>query len=680
MRRRQFLHAATVSTTVAVAGCAADRTPSAQQGTATDRTTTTDRTATTDTAEPRVEDDPDDRRTDFLWAERPLWTDETVRRNLFAFASRHDLAVLLAKPSSSDASLATLEAALATAAEAGVDAWLNVGVLSEVPAPAFVADRSRREAHLRRLRAIVTRYRDSFPTGRVVLWQEAPVGGAWVEGGYWNDAAVSNLERLGPEIFAAQKSSIAAIAPEVDVGLFVHFPYIIESRQPETFATLTEGLARVEARPDFAFVDFYRGWYEKDVGPETANDAIRSLVANAGEHLGGREVLYLGESHTIDPQYTPSRQAIRMDLRASQAADGRGWYARTRYVATERGFDPFLPNVGSPTGAREESRASTLTFARDRYCYAYTSLLARREEYTSRKRFDLWVHGTDLDFYHHELYLRTVDDDWEFLADINGYLNGAYPYSGGTGEHVAIVHALDRDRFVGEGGLLDLRIDTDSASDGAELLSVAAIPFDVGTYRSEKGALALTGDPRFPSACLGHDVLHAPLEPGGSRRVRLPIGGPDGPDEPDGLGALLFPEHRSQRRRLQALEADDDFWAGDLFDLWIATDGAAGTDLADELYLPNEDGTDRRSLAAASVAVSAAKDGIVFYGLDRARFLTRTGEELTVGIERADSQAAIEAVYAMPYFGRDTFLTASRAVSLMSETPADVRTFSLAYS
>ena len=691
MRRRQFLSAATVSASIGIAGCA-DRTETAEEGTATDRPATTDRTATTDTAEPSVEDDLEDRRTDFLWAERPLWTDETVRRNLFAFASRHDLAVLLAKPAPSDASLATLEAALATAAEAGIEAWLNVGVLSEVPAPAFVADRSRRETHLRRLEDIVTRYRDFFPAGRVVLWQEAPVGGAWVEGGYWNDDAVSNLERLGPEIFAAQQRTIRAVAPEVDVGIFVHFPYIISSRQPETFATLTEELARVGARPDFAFVDFYRGWYEKDVGPEPANNAIRSLITTASEHLGGREVLYLGESHTINPQYTPSRQAIEMDLRASQAADGRGWYARTRYLATERGFDPFVPNVESATGLREESRASTFTFARDRYCYAYASLLTRRADYGPRERFDLWIHGADLDFYDHELSVRTVDGDWEFLADISGYLDGAYPYSGETGEHVAIVHALDCDRFVGKNGALDLRIDTSSTADGAELLSVAAVPFDVGTYRSEKGALALTEDSRLPSSCLGYTALDTSLEPGGSHRVRLPIAGPDEPDEPDsatvsenpdgpnGLGALLFPEHRSQRRQLQAIEADDDFRPGDLLDLWIATNGAAGTELADSLSVSSEDGTDRRFLAEASVAASATDDGIVYYGLDRSSFLDRTSGGLAIDIESADSQAAIEAMYAMPYFGSDTFVTASRAVSLLSDTPADVRTLSLAHS
>jgi hypothetical protein len=692
MRRRQFLHAATVSTAVAIAGCA-DRTGNAEEKTVTDRTTAADRADTTDTAEPRAERGLNDRQTDFVWAERPLWTDEAVRRNLLAFARRHDLAVLLAKPGPTDASLATLEAALAAAAEAGVEAWLNVGVLSEVSAPALVADRSQREAHLRRLRTILTRYRDRFPAGRVVLWQEAPVGGAWVENGYWNDDAVRNLESLGPEVFAAQQRTIRAVAPEVEVGVFAHFPYIIPSRQPETFATLTEGLARIGAHPDFAFVDFYRGWYEKDVGPEPANEAIRSLIANASEHLGGREVLYLGESHTINPQYTPSRQAIQMDLRASRAADGRGWYARTRYVGTERGFDPFVPNVGSATGLRKESRASTLTFARDRYCYAYASLLARRAEYGPRERFDLWVHGVDLDFYDHELSVRTSAGDWEFLADINGYLDGAYPYSGGTGEHVAIVHALDRDRLVGEGGVLDVQIDTSPASDSAELLSVAAVPFDVGTYRSEKDALALTGDPQFPSTCLGHVAPDVPLEPGDSRRVRLPIADPDGPDEPGGaitsgepnepggLGALLFPEHRSQRRRVQAFEADEGFYPGDVFDLWIDTSGADGTNLVDSLYAPDQGGTDRRFLAEASVAASATRNGIVFYGLDRAQFLPRTGEELALDIEGTNSgRGAIGAVYAMPYFGNDTFVTAARAAALMAEPSEGVRTFSLAYS
>src|SRR5699024_11136048 len=152
---------------------------------------------------------------DFVWAEQALWRDERVRENLFAFAGRHGLAAVIANADAGIGDLPALENALATAARYGVEAWLNVGVLKSLAAPTFVDDTGKRGRHLDGLGAVAASYADVFPDGRIVCWQEAPVGGRWVESGAWNDRSVTNLKRFGPAIFAAQKRRVRRAAPEV---------------------------------------------------------------------------------------------------------------------------------------------------------------------------------------------------------------------------------------------------------------------------------------------------------------------------------------------------------------------------------------------------------------------------------------------------------------------------------
>jgi hypothetical protein len=644
------------------------------------------------------------KRADFCWLEQPLWRDASIRASLLAFARRHDLAVLLAKPDSNREDVArVLDEPLRTAADRGVEAWLNVGVLTDLAPEEFLTDPGKREAHLSGLRAAAAAYHERFPAGRIVLWQEAPVGGRWVPSGAWNEAAVSSLERHGPAIFAAQKRAVEAVAPGVDVGIFVHFPYVIESRQPETFARVIEGLRDRDTVPDFAFVDFYRGWYEKDVGPEAANTAIRSLISNAREHVG--EAYYLGQSHTIDPHHTPSRQAIRMDLRASAAADGRGWYARTHYIETERGFDPFVPN--HDVEIARNGRANTVTVARDRYRYAYVSLLAAREDFDPEKRFDLWVRTRNVGFHDRRLSLRTAAGDWEAVGDLTGYVPSV-PYSSADG--VTTFHALDRERFLADGTLAgriepvpgggSAGVSTDGF-DGTpgtpgsgpavdrrgdstarpELVSASAVPFDLGAYVPEHEARALLDDPGFETVRLGRAAANARLPAGDSVAFRLPIDRPDA----RGLFGLLFPDHRAQRRRLAAFESRAAFDPSERFDCWVLLDGATD-DPANAVVAAaaGDRGRDRTggrrrrprlSLADASVASSSTPVCVLFYGLDRARFLPRSGESFVVSSDRAG--LTVERAYAMPYFGSDNLVTAARARRLIAADPEAVETFSV---
>ena len=686
MRRRRFLDAAATAGALGVAGCSGE---SGERGAATGTAgTTTGSERGTDGGTRRGEPTPNRESTpndvgsehgDFVWAEQKLWTDERVRENLFAFAARHGLAVVIAKADADAGDVADLEAPLAAAARHGIEAWLNVGVLKRLTPTEFTGNGPKRRRHLDGLEAVVRRYRDRFPAGRIVLWQEAPVGGRWNEAGTWNDRAIENLERLGPRIFAAQKRRIESVAPNVDIGIFVHFPYIVDGKRPATFEKLTAELKGRDALPEFTFTDFYRGWYAKDVGPGPANAAVESLVTNARELTDDRPVSYLGEAHTINPRYTPSRQAMWMDLRAAlgAGAEGVGWYARTTYKPTKHGFDPFVPNTGP--AARDGPRASTLTFARDRYQYAYAALRAKRDagDHGTRSpaadRFDLWLAGSGFGFYDHRLSARTRAGKWTDVGDFDGYVDGEYPYGDGN-DRVSIFRGLSRARFAPEGSL-ELAVDTGHGSDDTRLDAVLAMPADVSTYLAEPAAAELYGRRSdVHEFAVGHERVNVRLVAGGSRRIDVALGDPERP-----LDALVFPDHRTQRERLRALEARDGFDPGELFDLWLTAeasdrDGASagsigGLDLVGDAK--------RRPLDEASTAASTADGGAVWYGIDRDDLARRDG---SVAVEVAgDARERVTGAYAIPYAGTVAFRPAAAAVRLLETDRASARTFAIAH-
>ena len=667
MDRRGFLGTTAAAGALSLAGCAGvtelGRRPGASLGGgAPDRTTTE--------AGSGGKGDAD--AADFVWAEQALWRDERVRENLFAFAGRHDLAVVIAKADAGIDDVPALEAAFAVAERHGVEAWINVGVLKSLDATAFVADGEARRRHLDGLATVAASYADAFPNGRIILWQEAPVGGRWVESGAWNDQAVSNLERLGPRIFADQREQVAEVAPEVAVGIFVHFPYLVDSKQPKTFVELTDGLRARDALPAFTFTDFYRGWYAKDVGPEPANRAVESLVSNARTATDGRPVTFLGQAHTIDPRYTPSKQDVWMDLRAAlgAGAEGVGWYARTAYTPTERGFDPFLPNRGP--AARDGPHASTLTFARDRYQYAYAALRSKRRREgagsgngSKTAPIDLWLVGRDFSFYDHRLSARTRDGEWTFLGDFEGYLDGNYPY-GRDGRSVSIFRGLPRERFAPD-GRLECRVKTRPRSDGARLSAALAMPANVACFLTEGAAAAVDRDLERFSA--GHATVDEPLTAGDPTTVALDLGTPD-----RSMEALAFPDHRAQRRRLRRLESRSDFSPAEVFDLWVRTARANDVPDPSALSLVGDSGT--RGLGEASTTVSTVPDGSVFYGLPRDALGHEDGSP---SLELAgDARDRVSSAYAMPYAGLVAFRPAGTAMRVLDTDPEAARTYAIA--
>jgi hypothetical protein len=606
-------------------------------------------------------------REDFLWVRPSAWRNERFYENLLAFARRYDLSMAYGPPSTNAPGVGEeIAPALEAAGRYGVDPWFNVGVFDDVTAEQFVRGGEGRRRHLEGLREVARTYDEVVGGGRVILWQEAPVMGNWAEGAEWNEASVENLLEYGPAAFDAQKSALQEANPDLDVGVFVHFPYVVDSKRPEVFADLAEGLRERGAMPEFGFADYYRGWYEKDVGPDPADAAVRSLVSNAREHLAGRDVFYLGQAHTINPGHTPSAQAMRSNLRASldAGAAGVGWYMSGRYKPTTQGFDPFVPNVEGAEFGTETT--PTPMVARDRYQYAWTATLESRPDVSPDDRFDLWLRGDaeGFDYHAHRVAARTAAGDWALVGDADGYLDGDYPYADVP---TTVFRALERDRFVVD-GQVELRIDTREAADPESLRAVLAMPWAPEDFVTAREATALLeGTADVAAHALGGARPDRTLSPGETARVTLPVGN-DG-----SLTPLVRSEHAGAVRQLATAEEHDGFDPDGRFDLWLAGDGLADPGVAPPLR--DRDGAEVHPAAAAVAAVSSPEVAL-YYGLDRERFL---GGGLYLAGD-PDDGARVELACAMPYAGRANFRSPSRARALLTDQPEAAETFSVAWN
>jgi len=610
------------------------------------------------TGDARV-DDAD--RDDFIWLSGAMQTADRVRDNALAFAARNDLAaVLVVGDLTAPDLLEGVRSHFDAAAEFGVDLWLNVGIL-RVPAASVVEDETVRERHLDRLRAVATLYHDRFGDGRLVLWQEAPVPGRWTEDGRWTGESVENLLSYGPAVFAAQRRVVESVSAGIDVGIFPHFPYVVDSKRPEVFRELVAAIRERSAAPDFVFTDFYRGWYEKDAGAAPADAAVRSLVTNARDVVDA-PVFFMGQAHTINPQHTPSRVAMRQDLRTATdaGADGVGWYSRNRYVPTAVGFDPFLPNRGDPEAFADRDATCTFTVARDRYAYAWTATHPTRAGYDPDGKFDLWVRADDAGFYDHSVSLRAADGDWAFVGDAAAYVDGDYPDGrgpGGEGAGVTVFRGLDRGRFLG--GRLDVRIE--SRGD-ATLRGVSVLPFAPDAFVTERRAATLADAGAQTACCLGRRVFDRRLTAGTEAVVRVPV-----PRDAPALqpGALLAPDRADVRTALRDAEADPAFDPLARCDLWVRCAAPAA------LEAVRVGGADA---LAASPAAARGDAAAVCYGLPRSLI---DGEGTLAGAAVV-GDAGAAALYAMPYGGPGAVTPPDRAAELVAAAPDDAATFALA--
>ncbi|MFB6217913.1 MAG: hypothetical protein ABEH77_01850 [Halobacteriaceae archaeon] len=601
-------------------------------------------------------------RQDFVWLNGALTRNDRIFENVLAFMQRHGLAGIISAAETSRETAERIEPILARTGERDIPTWLASGCFKrEFTAAQLVDDETAMATFLDRLATVTETYARHQPRGKFVCWHEAPLVSNWAEEDVPYEFAVRNMAVLGQDIFAAQKRRIQEVAPEVDVGVFVHFPYIAERHE---FEQLTDGLRERGALPDFSFTDFYRGYREVENGVAAANRIVRDLIANARKHTDGRAVYYLGEDHTINNNYTPSKQAIRENHRAALGADGLGWYSRGQYRQTKRGFNPFIPN----TGTVDDDRFTTLVGSRDRFQYAYRLSNASRQGVDPTNRFDLWLYGEDFEFYDHRLSLR-APDGWTFVGDFSGYLGAQY---GGDGrEWVSVFHGLSRDRFLAD-GTLAWRVDSRQEGDGATLDGVWAMPHDTANYVSEPAAVDLVRENDLDPYALGSHDESLPLDPGARVTRETPVGGVD-----RGLGELLYPRYAGVRDRLAAFERCDRFEPGRVVDLWVSGRGLAAGDIGDSLYTAV--GDERVRLADRSAAVAATDRLAIFYGVERTvtdEYLDRALDFVVAAPEGEAPQP--EQMLAMPYFGSGNFTSPERAAELVAADELAAERFAVA--
>ena len=613
-------------------------------------------------------------REDFLWLPPGMWGDRQVFENSVAFAARHDLAIVFSQGDMTQTEkMNRVLDRMGESEAAGATPWFATAIPYALTPREFVEDPEKRERHLDRLRSAAQGYADVVPDGNLIIWEEAPVAGEWIPGGAWNGKAVDALEEYGPDLYARQRAAVADVAPDLAAGIFLHFPYVVETRQPEVFANLMDDLAARDSLPDFVFTDFYRGWYEKDVGPAPANAAVRSLVTNAARHSRGRPVYFLGQAHTINPRHTSSTQAMRMDLRAATGtgARGVGWYARTAYKQTRRGFDPFVPNDPEESAMPGGARTNTLTFARDRFLYAYRATLSAQVGVDPKNRFDLWIHADAPGFYGHRVSVRT-EDGWLPLGDVAGAHPAVAPVE--DDDHVSVFHALDATRFVPDGDLT-LRVETREGHDG-RLLGACVLPFDPGVAYTERDATRLVTEAPVSAFATAAATRDDPLRPDSPLELTVRLDDVGGlVPTPTGysrlpVADLLAPGTLGHRVPLASAEAEAGFDRRRRFDLWVR---ASGVDDPESLF-------DRFGLDDDPITAAASDDAAVFWGLRRRAFEGDPSERLSALAGREFDGATVEALYAMPYFGSDDLRVPARAGALMRDSPGDVATFSFAHA
>ena len=580
--------------------------------------------------------------------------EEPFTENVLSYVARNNVTVVLSAWNTAESDAARLRESLAKLDGHGIDAWLGTYDLRDYTDRELATDEEKREEDTERLLRMVDAYTDYYPDGTVFTWHEPPNTGQWT--GETRVERAESMVEYGPDIFADQKAAVEERHPDLDFGLMLWWhvvPPAEYSRASNVEPLMTE-LANRDALPDFVYLDFYRGYYEWTGGCEGVNDVIRASVENLKTHTDGRPVYYLGECHSVNNRFTPSKQSILGDLRTALAAgvDSYGWYIRKSYRETyPRNYNPFVPNRGT---GQYQDQFNTMVGSRDRFVWAFQTLFEKVRRTDTGERFDLWLHGTDMDFYEHGVELRTAAGEWEFLGDVSGYLDGSERYSGSGRERVVAFHGLDRERFGSDE--LELRLTSYRGGDGATLHHAYAVPqLDAAHYRTEPELTELVSErSEVERYTLGSVALDAALDPATETRVTVPL------DEPDAdVRRITRSVERAEFERLSSLESDPDVTPSDLFDLWVhgyglgdATTRIGGTSI--EKY--------------SSDAVAEDSTVRVYRGLERSAFLDEHTGGRYVPLEMtADDPAAVNAAFVMPYHGTRNATTDARAARIVRE-------------
>lgn len=440
---------------------------------------------------PGLVDDPEN----FLWVFGKIQRDPGHYENLLAFAQRHDLSIIMAPASVTLAApqIAEVETALQQAKDRGVPVLFNTGVFRAADgwptAAVIVGDAQERQAYTEALQEMARLYLGYYPGGRVIVGHEDPLFSNWPEGDE------DEYRAHGAAMFQIQRAAVKAVDPEAQVGIFM-LPYNAVTMYQALMPTLQSS----GTLPDFNMIDLYRGYSDPSRGLEGTHEQIRGLLREIRERTNDRPTYYLGQDHTINNGYTPSKAAITGNVEAvlTEGVQGMGWYIRTRYVHTGPvstlggTVQPFLPT----TGAVDVADYSTFTGDRDRFMFAYLATF-ERQGMEPAERFDLWIHGSDLDLHEARVFLRTVAGEWRFIGDIGSYVGGANEYTLDDRTGAVIFHALEREEFLAAGAgsaepTLQVRIVAGAGSDGLEIHGALAMPYaPIAEYVTEQDAASM---------------------------------------------------------------------------------------------------------------------------------------------------------------------------------------------
>lgn len=622
---------------------------------------------------------PDDEYVNHIWVGGGDFKTDAFRRNLLPFVERHDFTLTLTDYSM-DPDVAGVERrpVLEMLADRGIDVWLGSGIIpgghgGPNDGPVFtdedlLSDPDAMEHFLTCIRQAATTYEELYPGGKFVLMHEEPIMSNWAGDTY--DERAEQMVENGPELFARMKDAVDDVAPSLDVGFFPH-DIVMADADHSTIPCCERMMPKLEelgALPDFTYVDSYRGWYEWATGHEPYNEFVESILSNLKEYTHGRPVYYLGAAHSINNNYTPSKQGIVGNLQTTldNDVDGAGWYFRTKYKHTsERNYDPFVPNEGE---IDDQSRFTSFTGSRDRLLFANLMLVERRSDFDPDDRFDLWVYGEDFDFYEHGLSLRTADGDWEFVGDFNGYNDGDTPYAGDGRRKASIFHALERDRFLDDG---ELTVRIEGGGDGGELEAIRVMPYaESDVYITELDATEFVETGVAADAALGTWDGSEPLVPGESVEASIPISAGDRT-----VADVVRRDQPEAFERMRTLEAEGS--TRDYFDLWVYGDDLAGLETT-------ADGTNLRDYAddAAAETFDGGVRAVVYRGLSKDEFLEphAGGQFLDLGLD--GDWGEVSAVFAMPCHGATAFKSDREAAATVErdyEGAGQIETFALGH-
>lgn len=453
--------------------------------------------------------DGEDRADVFMWlgGGQLFGAEPKLVENLLHFARRHR--IIPYESGAGDPQ--TLRTFLRRSREAGIErTWIEIrprrDETDDATAQAFAQNPERRAETLARFRRLARIYRRYDPAlARITIFDEAPLGAfANVKGGEASyRRSAEQLEAYGPQAFAQMKKALESELPQAEVGVFLHHPHNAPPAEAGEHSFVASFMEKAEARgaaPDFIYSDLYRGYFQRGYGGERTDEYIRALVAHTDSVAAryGADAYHLGQVHTIKLGYTPSRRQIDTNVRAilDGGADALGWYW-PNYAATNRSspdslqrpaphdvsFDPFVPNAWGKVGPA----GSLYGTSKDRFVYSYLRVLEATGKLQPRRRFDLWLYGNDFDHVEHRLSLRAPGDSaWTFVGhfnpqqDASGYVEGAqekYMYSYDDTAHAVAFHGLRRARFLGDGGRVEVKIETPGASDGSTVRAVYAMPY-----------------------------------------------------------------------------------------------------------------------------------------------------------------------------------------------------------